>query len=43
MVSLLVKCLNFKDYSTELHFLGTNYGDDVNVGTLIIECSTGNL
>ena len=27
-----------KDYSTaELHFFGTNYGDDVNVGTLNVQ------
>ena len=32
--SLLVKCLNCQDYSTELHFLGTNYGEDVDVRTL---------
>ena len=31
MESLLVKCLNCQDHSTKLHFLGTNYGDDVNV------------
>ena len=34
MKSLLVKCLNCQDYSTELHFLGTNYGEDVHVRTL---------
>ena len=27
MESLLVKCLNCQDYSTELQFLGTNYGE----------------
>ena len=26
-----------KDYSTELHFLGTNYVDDVNVGKLHVQ------
>ena len=35
--SLLVKCLNCHDYLTELHFLGTNCGDDVNVGTLNVQ------
>ena len=33
MESLLVKCLNCQDYSIELYFLGTNYRDDVNIGT----------
>ena len=28
MESLLVKCLNCQDYSRELHFLGTKYGED---------------
>ena len=37
MESFLVKCLNCQDYLTELHFLGTNYGDDVNVGTLTVQ------
>ena len=32
--SLLVKCLNCQDYSTELHFLGRNYEDDVIIATL---------
>ena len=32
--SLLVKALNCQDYSTELHFLDTNYGDDVDIGVL---------
>ena len=34
MKSFLVKCLNCQDYSTELHFLGTNYGEHVDVRTL---------
>ena len=34
MESPLVNCLNCQDYSTELHFLGTNYGEDVDVRTL---------
>ena len=33
MASLLAQCLNCQDYSRELHFLRTNYGD-VNVRTL---------
>ena len=37
MESLLVKCLNCQDYSTELHFLGTNYGEDVDVRTLNVQ------
>ena len=38
MESLLVKCLNCQDYSTELHFLGTNYGGDVvDVRTLNVQ------
>ena len=37
MDSLLVKCLNCQDYSTELHFFGTNYRDDVNAGTLNVQ------
>ena len=34
MESLLVQCLNCQDYSRELHFLRTNFRDDVNVRTL---------
>ena len=37
MESLLVKCLNFQDYSTEMHFLGKHHGDDVNVETLNVQ------
>ena len=37
MESLLVKCLNCQDYSTELHFLGTNYREDVDVRTLNVQ------
>ena len=37
MKSLLVKCLNCQDYSTELHFLGTNYGEDVDFRTLNVQ------
>ena len=37
MESLLVKCLNCQDYSTELHFLGTDYGEDVDVRTLNVQ------
>ena len=37
MDSFLVKCLNCQDYSTELHFLGTNYGEDVDVTTLHVQ------
>ena len=37
MESLLVNCLNCQDYSTELHFLGTNYGEDVDVRTLNVQ------
>jgi len=29
--------LNCQDYSTELHFLGTNYGEDVDVRTLNVQ------
>ena len=31
MESLLIKCLNCQDYSTKLHFLGTNYVETLNV------------
>lgn len=37
MKSLLVKCLNCQDYSTDLHFLVTNYGEDVHVRTLNVQ------
>ena len=37
MESLLVKCLNCKDYLTDLHFLGTNYGQDFDVTTLNVQ------
>ena len=37
MESLLVKCLNCQDYSMALHFLGTNYGEDVDVRTLNVQ------
>ena len=37
MESLLVNCLNCQDYSTELHFLGSNYGEDVDVRTLNVQ------
>ena len=38
MESLLVKCLNCQDYSTEL-----NYGEDVDVRTPTSSGTTGNL
>ena len=37
MESLVVKCLNCQDYSTDLHFLGTNYGEHVDVRTLNVQ------
>ena len=37
MESLLVNCLNCQDYSMALHFLGTNYGEDVDVRTLNVQ------
>ena len=37
MESLLAMCLNCQDYSTELHFLGTNYEEDVDVRTLNVQ------
>ena len=43
MESLLVKCLNCQDYSTELHFLETNYGEDVDVTTLNVQLEIFNV
>ena len=37
MESLLVKCLNCQNYSTELHFLETNYGEDSDVRTMNVQ------
>ena len=37
MESLVVKCLNCQDYSTELPFLGTNYGEHVDVRILNVQ------
>ena len=37
MESLVVKCLNCQDYSTDLHFLGTNYGEHVDVRILNVQ------
>ena len=37
MESLSAKCLNCQYYSTELHFLGTNYGKDVDDRTLNVQ------
>ena len=37
MESVIAKCLNCQDYSTELHFPGTNYGEDVDDRALNVQ------